>query len=94
MRIALNCATEGFWHHAAVARARFHLSQILKDQNKDIEEAEQLALEAKAVLERLLVLDPIGHVAKENELVLYDHLQSAMDGRFTGRNYLQYISQE
>lgn len=92
MRIALDGATEGFWHNAAVARAQFHLSQILQKQNKDIEEAKRLASEAKMVLDRLLVLDPMEGVAKEHELVLYDHLQSTLDGRFTGRNYLQYVS--
>jgi hypothetical protein len=44
------------------------------------------------VLEKLLALDPMEGVAKQHELVLYDHLQSAMDGRFTSRDYLQYIS--
>lgn len=40
------------------------------------------------------MLDPMEGVVKEHELVLFDHLQSSMDGRFTGRNYLQYVSQE
>ena len=46
------------------------------------------------MLDRLLVLDPMEGVAKEHILVLFDHLQSTMDGRFTGRNYLQYVSHE
>lgn len=84
-------ASIGLWHDAAVARAQFHLSQILSEQNKNTEEAEVLRSKARTVLERLLVLDPLEGVAKEHELVLFDHMQSAMDGRFTGRNYFQYI---
>ena len=81
------------WSEAAVARTEFHLSQVLNEQGKDLEEAEALASRAKAALARLLPLaDPLGDVDAGDELALFDHLQPVFDGRFTGRALLKYVS--
>lgn len=83
----------GTWPEAAVARTEFHLSQILKlQQNKDPEEADQLASRARTVLTRLLKVNPLDGVKPEDELALFDHLQPVFDGRFTGRELLKYVS--
>ena len=103
IRKALNLehSRKGSWSEAAVARAEFHLSLILKqqrDKNDDDEdeEAAQLAASARKVLAKLLPLDPLpsGVVVKEeDELALFDHLQPVFDGRFTGRAFLGYVGQ-
>ncbi|KAL9120118.1 MAG: hypothetical protein Q9187_003322, partial [Circinaria calcarea] len=49
----------GSWSEAAVARAEFHLSQILTQQDKGLEEAQELAAKAREVLGRLLPLSPV-----------------------------------
>jgi len=76
---------------AAVARTRFHLAQILRSQQKDLEEANVLEVTAKEVLERLLELNPLHGVAPDDGLALFDHIQPVFDGRFTGRSLLQYL---
>ncbi|MAD82195.1 MAG: hypothetical protein CL912_04470 [Deltaproteobacteria bacterium] len=95
MRTALKKAQEradkGFWPDAAVARAEFHLSQVLRAAGKDDAEAEGLAAKARSVLSRLLPYDPLDGVATEDELVLFDHLQPVFGGRFTGTSLLKYV---
>ena len=76
---------------AAVARTEFHLAQILKQQEKNLEEAEELEIQAKAILERLLPLSPLEGIPAEHDLALFDHLQPVFDGRFTGTLLLQYV---
>ena len=100
--LTLSHSRKGSWSEAAVARAEFHLSQILKQQwdntneegDEGDEEIAQLAASARKVLARLLPLDPLppGVVVKEeDELALFDHLQPVFDGRFTGRAFLGYV---
>jgi hypothetical protein len=76
----------------AVARVQFHLSQILRQQDKSPEEARDLETRARVVLNRLLPLNPLEGVPKRHELALFDHLQPLLGGaRFTGRMLLHYI---
>jgi hypothetical protein len=76
----------------AVARVQFHLSQILQQQGKKPDEAKDLETHARAVLKRLLPLNPLEGVPEKHELALFDHLQPLFAGaRFTGRLLLQYI---
>lgn len=95
MRLALDKAEEraekGFWPDAAVARAEFHLSQVLRAQGKDDAKAEGLAAKGRSVLSRLLPFDPLDGVAGEDELALFDHLQPVFGGRFTGITLLKYV---
>ncbi|KAK1713702.1 hypothetical protein BDP67DRAFT_565780 [Colletotrichum lupini] len=82
------------WSDAATARAKFHLSQILKARNggKMSKDAEKLAQEGKDVLSKLLVYDDISGVEEEDTLALFDHLQPVFGGRWTGMSLLKYVS--
>lgn len=91
--LALERMRKGSWPEAAVARTEFHLSQVLTQQGKDPDEAQQLASRARSVLASLLPLNPLdGGVEEDDELALFDHLQPVFDGRFTGRALLKYVS--
>ena len=91
--LELERSRPGSWPEAAVARTEFHLSQILIEQGKELEEAETLATRARAALSRLLPsVDPLVGVKEEDELALFDHMQPVFDGRFTGQKLLKYIS--
>jgi len=99
MRSALEKASErggrNFWPDAAVARTKYHLSQVLTEkEGKLTNEAEQLATEAKDVLSKLLPYDPdsIIGVKEEDTGALFDHLQPVFGGRFTGLRLLDYAS--
>jgi hypothetical protein len=76
----------------AVARLQFHLSQILRQQDKSPDEANELEARAKLVLNKLLPLRPLKGVPEQHELALFDYLQPLFGGaRFTGRLLLQYV---
>lgn len=77
---------------AAAARTEFHLAQLLRQQEKNLNEAEELEVQARAALESLLPLSPLEGVPEEHELALFDHLQPVFDGRFAGTLLLQYVS--
>ncbi|KAH6675312.1 nb-arc domain-containing protein [Plectosphaerella plurivora] len=88
-----NPKSKNIWPDAAAARAKYHLSQILvaKGEEKHAGEAETLAKEAKDVLSRLLVYDPIRGVKEEDTGALFDHLQPVFGGRWTGLSLLKYV---
>ena len=92
--LALEQSRKGSWSDAANARAEFHLSQILKEQNKDLEEGQRLASRARTVFAQLLHFNPLGEVEPGDEIALFDHLQPVFDGRFTGRALLKYVSEK
>jgi len=99
MKMALGRAGErggkNFWPDAAVARAKYHLSQVLADKaGGETAESARLAMEAKDVLSKLLPYDPepISGVAEEDTGALFDHLQHVFGGRFTGISLLKYVS--
>ena len=93
--LALEQSRPGLWPEAAVARTKFHLSQILIAQGEDLSEAEELASHARDVLARLLPLvEPLGEVDVDDELALFDHLQPVFDGRFTGTSLLKYVAKK
>jgi hypothetical protein len=98
MRQALGKASErggkNFWPEAAVARTKFHLSQVLSDKNGGVltEEAEDMARDAKDVLSKMLPYDPITGVKPEDTGALFDHLQPVFGGRWTGITLLNYVS--
>lgn len=78
---------------AALARTQFHLSQVLSKQNKDPEESKHLADTAREFLKRDHPLKKLKGVPEEHELVLFDHLQPVLDGRFTSPWLLKYLRQ-
>lgn len=81
------------WPEEAVARTQFHLSQILTERGKEYEaEAQQLASQARKILERPIPLDPLTGVDAKDELALFDYIQPVFDGRFTGRSLLPYVA--
>ena len=82
---------KGYWPEAAVARARFHLYQILTERGTPTAEAESLLAKARAVLSRLLPFDPLHGVKEEDEGALFDHLQPVFGGRFTGLTLIKYV---
>ena len=90
--LSLERSRKGSWPEAAAARTEFHLSQILTEQGKDLDEAQQLTSQARSVLAKVLPLDPLDGVEAGDELALFDHLQPVFDGRFTGRTILRYVS--
>lgn len=105
MRQALNKASErggkNFWPEAAVARTKFHLSQVLGDQNEGktgdkaderAEQAGELARQAKDVLSKMLPYDPVLGVKESDTGALFDHLQPVFGGRWTGLSLLKYVS--
>lgn len=99
MKQALKKAAErggrNFWPDAAVARTKYHLSQVLTEkEGKLTKEAEQLAMEAKDVLSKLLPYDPDSIIAtkEEDSGALFDHLQPVFSGRFLGLRLLDYVS--
>ena len=78
---------------AALTRTQFHLSQVLSKQNKDLEESKNLADTAREFLKRDHPLKKLEGVPDEHELVLFDHLQPVLDGRFTSPWLLKYLRQ-
>ncbi|KAL9598499.1 MAG: hypothetical protein Q9219_004472 [cf. Caloplaca sp. 3 TL-2023] len=90
--LALEGTRKGTWPEAANARAEYHLSQILKEQGKEQNEAQQLESKARVILDRLLPSHPLNGVESGDELALFDHLQPVFDGRFAGRTLLKYVS--
>ena len=89
--LGLEHSRREIYPEAAIARTKFHLSQVLRDQDKNLEEAEELRKSAYEVLVKLLALNPLPAAPEGDQLALYDHIQPVFDGRFTGRSYLQYV---
>ena len=92
--LTLEQSRKGSLPEVANARTEFHLSQILIEQGKDLDEAQQLESRAKTVLTRLLPLNPLGEVRPGDEIALFDHLQPVFDGRFAGTKLLGYLSEK
>ena len=92
--ISTEQSRKGSWSEAANARAEFHLSQILRGQGTNLEEAEQLASHSKSILEKILPLYPLEGVEPGDEIAFFDHLQPVFDGRFVGRTLLKYVCTE
>lgn len=94
----LERSREGSCPDAAIARTKYHLSEILNHLGKDAEEAQELlqsSLASKAKLDLLMDsqdFELLRNVKEEHELALFDHLQPVLDGRFTGRYLLRYLS--
>lgn len=97
MRAALSKSGErggqSFWPPAASARAKYHLSEVIKDSNggSPTNEALELARDAKDSLSTMLPYDPITGVEDEDTQALFDHLQPVFGGRFTGLSLMKYV---
>jgi hypothetical protein len=76
---------------AALSRTQFHLSQVLVKQKKNPEESQSLAEGARRILTQEHPLKKLEGVPEEHELVLFDHLQPVLDGRFTSPWLLKYL---
>jgi len=80
---------------AAIARTRFHLSSVLRQQEKSVAEAKELedtSLQTLRALNESQCLEALKDVKDEHQLALFDHLQPVFDGRFTGLHILEYLS--
>lgn len=81
-----------YWSPEAIARTKFHLSEVWKAQVTKPQEAQQLYDEAKLVLDRLL---PLQHPAKlesvKDESILFDNIVTVLAARFTGPGLLPYV---
>lgn len=96
MRKVFDIESSGSFPEAVIARTRFHLSQILLQENKNPEEAQDLACIARETLAasiKIQPLDSLDNVQVEHELALFDHLQPVFDGRFTGQHILKYLAE-
>ncbi len=81
--ISANCAEN------TVARARYHLAKLYREQNSETTEVTEL--EQKA-LETLRLYHPISEDGDDDSvMVLFDDLQSVPEGRFTGLNLLRHL---
>jgi hypothetical protein len=90
----LEASREGYCPEAVLARVKFHLSNLLQDQKKSPEEAEQLSESSRRTLRALMEtqsLDALKDVKDNDELAIFDHLQPVFDGRFIGRDILRYL---
>jgi hypothetical protein len=77
------------WCEEGVARAKFHLANVVRRRGKSAQEATKLEDESRAVLNRLLPLDKPAWLYNEtDEVVLFDHLRSYL-ARFTGIKLLK-----
>ena len=97
MRRFLSLATsnDDSYPDAAIARTKFHLSNILRQQDKCLAEAQELketSMQTLRALTESQCLEALKDVKDEHELALFDHLQPVFDGRFTGRHILAYLS--
>jgi hypothetical protein len=80
------------WSEEALARSRFHLSRIYAEQGIQQEKAKKLEEQAITVLEKYAIPDYL--VGVEDKMMLFDNLQPAAGGRFTGRGLLSYIQKQ
>lgn len=81
-----------YWSMEAIARTQFHLSRILRALNKSPDKAQRLYDDAKVVLDHLLPLDyPPQLEGVKDEAVLFDHLLTVSDARFTGLGLLELV---
>lgn len=79
---------------AAIIRTRFHLSNILREQEKYLTEAQELedtSMQTLHALNESQCLEALKDVKDEHKMALFDHLQPVFDGRFTGRHILEYL---
>lgn len=91
--LKLEYSRPGSFPEAAFARTQFHLSQVLTEKGAEHQvEAQQLATEARKVLQKTTPLEPLHIIDVKDELALFDYLQPIFDGRFTGRSLLRYVS--
>jgi hypothetical protein len=96
MRQALSLKSSGSIPDPVIARTSFFLSQILQQQGKSRDEAQELANYAREILATLTEVQPLDaltDVNQEHEMALFDHLQPVFDGRFIGRDILKYLSE-
>ena len=81
-----------YWSKEAIARTQYHLSKVLKAQNKALDRAQRNYDEAKAQLDRLLQFDyPECLRDVKDEDILFDHLLTVCSARFTGMDLLKVI---
>lgn len=89
---AMDHRRSAYWSKEAIARTQYHLSQTLRAQNKNLDKAQRLYNEAKAVLDHLLPLDYPEHLRDvEDEGILLDHLMTVFSARFTGTSLLELV---
>jgi len=77
------------WSEEALARTRYHLSMIYTERSIKPEEARILKEEATAVLGKYPIPEYLRGV--ENKMMLFDNLQPALTGRFTGRGLVSHM---
>ena len=95
LRRALDRRRAADWSDEAVARAQFHLSQVLQRQGKDPDRSQKLLQESKASLGRLLPLDnPKWLEGVEDDALLFDHLLTNFGARLTGTGYLEHFQKK
>jgi tetratricopeptide (TPR) repeat protein len=94
--LALEPGRNDHYPEAAVARAEYHLSQLLTAQYGRTDEAQALELHADTILNKLLALNPnpLEGVETASAMPFFDHIQPVFDGRFTGTELLPLLQRE
>ena len=93
MRQCIQSTDNVRWPEEALGRARFHLSKIYRQQGIEDEETRDLEAKAMAVLKKYSSTTPAYLQGVKDEMMLFDDLQLADSGRFTGRALLRHIQQ-
>jgi hypothetical protein len=77
----------------SLSRAQWHLASLYRRLRLQLREAERLEEESRKDLQEMLKLKPRPDYLKEctDEMILYDHLQPTMRGKFTERKLLKLI---
>jgi hypothetical protein len=93
MKESIEMAKDSKWSEEALARAQFHLSMIYKEQGVQLDEARNLEQQAVSVLVKYSNSTPDYLRGVEERMLLFDDLQPAEGGRFTGRGLLRHMQE-
>jgi hypothetical protein len=88
---AIESAKNSRFPEESLGRAQLHLSKILREQGIEKEEADRLETNALNILYKYSLYASEFLRGIEDPMVMFDDLQSIFDGRFTGRQLLNYM---
>lgn len=89
MEECIRLASVSKWSEEALARTRFHLSKTYEKQGVKQEETRKLEDQATTVLSKYPTPEYLMGV--EDKMILFDNLQPAATGRFTGRGLVSHM---
>jgi len=89
MRECIEASINSKWTEEALSRARYHLSIIYNELGIEQEEAQRLKVEALKVLDKYSHTVPEFLQGVEDKMLLFDDMQPAENGRYTGWSLLK-----